>query len=292
MKELGIEISWQVALGLLIIINTLSVLLTKIAADKLPKKAVGIFYQYLFCLGLAILYALSSGKADVNSALILVAAVGFINATGNYFQWRAFELSLSKTVLFFPLMEIMAIGLAVIFLGEIKLWNAQLTLGAVLCFLAMWLFRLNGGEKGILNKKWLFYTAGMIAIFGLAGFLTKLFSFTVSREIFLLGWYAGAFIGSLPMLAMERVNPVKITKDQISAVFLLSLTIIGALFSLYWVYQLGGPVSLVLPLRGLFITLVPACIGLFIFKERAAFSKREWLGFVAGIIGVALVLLR
>ncbi len=289
--------SWQVALGVLVVINTASIVLTKVAADKLPKRSLGIFYQYLICTVIAITYAVLTGKADISSTLILVGAVGFINAFGNYFQWQASGLSLSKTVLFFPLMEVMTIVLAIIFIEESIFWNPQLILGAGLCFLAMWFFRLPKGKgknttSEILSRKWLFFTLAMVVIFGVAGFLVKFFSFQIASETFLMGWYIGALLGSLPMLGLEKQNPIHTSKRTILVVLPVSLTILGALFALYWTYQLGGPVSFVLPVRGLAITIIPVLSGWFIFKERKRISRREWLGFLAGIAGAVLVLLR
>lgn len=288
--------SWQLALGVLVVINTASVVLTKVAADKLPKRSLGIFYQYLICAVIATLYAVFTGKTDFNSTILLIGAVGFINAFGNYFQWQASGLSLSKTVLFFPLMEVVTIVLAVTFVGEAILWNPQLILGAGLCFLAMWLFRLpakSGSKtKEILGGQWLLFTLGMVVIFGLAGFLVKFFSFQIARETFLMGWYVGAFLAAIPILGLEKQNPIRVSRKTILIVLPVSLAILGALFALYWTYQLGGPVSLVLPVRGIAITIIPVLLGWFIFKERKGLTSHEWLGFLTGVAGAVLVLLR
>lgn len=290
--------TWQLALGLLILVNTASIVLTKVAADKLPKqKSVGVFYQYLFCAAGAIFLASFTGKANFDQTIILIGTVGLINAFGNYFQWQASGLSLSKTALFFPLMEVVTIILALVFLGEIVLWTPQLIVGAGFCFVAMWLFKLpkkNASEtaKEILSAKWLFFALTMVLTFGIAGFLLKVFSFTVARETFLMAWYGGALIGALPILAIERQNPLKVGSKTILTVLPVAIAILAALFFLYWTYQLGGPISLVLPVRGFGITLIPVLLGWWLFKERKELSTREWLGFIAGIIGSILVLLK
>lgn len=286
---------WQFALLLLVVINVASVVLTKIAADKIPDRSVGIFYQYLFCAALAIAYVALTGKVEMNSGLIAVGLSGLVSALGSYLQWQASGLSLSKTALFFPLMEVVTIVLAIAFLGEAVLWNNQLIFGAILCFAAMWLFRLpknKGDEKETLSGKWLSATVLMVLIFGVAGFLIKVFSSQVSTETFLLGWYVGGLIATLPVLAIEKQNPLIVSRRTILTVLPLSLTIIGALFAIFWTYQLGGPVAMVLPIRGMAITAIPALLGLIVFKERKELSGREWLGFAIGIIGVILVLLK
>lgn len=292
--------SWQIALSILIAVNVCSVLLNKIATDRLPeKKSKGMFYQYLFCAALATLYALFSGEIGAGFLAVLagVGTVGFFNAFGNYCQWRAFGLSLSKTVLFLPFMEIVTIFLAVTLLNESGLWNFQMGLGVALCFLAVWLFtwpkKEEEKEKSLNRKKWLFFTAGMIIIMGTAGFLVKLFSASIPRGTFLMGWYIGAFMGTLPLLGIQKANPFRgIPKNTIFICFALGLAILGALFALYWTYQLGGPVSIVLPFREIFLIIIPVFLGWFVFKERKGLSKREWLGFLAGIAGIILILLR
>ncbi len=288
--------SWQIALGLLVVVNTCSVVLTKVAADLLPRRSLGIFYQYLFCAILATIYAFSAKEVEISSVVFWIGAVGAINAFGNYFQWQASALSLSRTALFFPLMEVVAIVLALTFLGEAVLWNLQLIFGAGLCFLAMYLLRLpaRSGDttKETLSTQWLLFALGMVLIFGIAGFLLKVFSFTIPRGTFLMGWYIGAFLGSFPILWLERQNPIRVTVKTILIVSPVSLAIIGALFSLYWTYQLGGPVSLVLPIRGMAITIIPVLVGWSVFRERKGLSQREWWGFLTGIVGAVLVLLR
>lgn len=287
--------SWQFTLFILIIINICSITLVKIVSERVSKKSLGVFYQYLFCAIIATLYFLFFGNGDIGLAITLILGIGFLVGFGNYFQWRASELSLSKTALFFPLIQIIPITLAIIFLGEANLWNLKLISGVGLSFLAIWIFQASGGEKNkrkeILNKKWFFFTGFMIIIFGLTDFLAKLFSFTLPREVFLMGWYNGAFLSSLVILALEKQKIVKIPLKTIFLILFLSISISATVFFLYWTYQLGGQIGLVVPLRYLFITLIPVTLGWFIFKERKGLSKIEWLGFLTGIAGAALILL-
>lgn len=289
--------SWQLALVGLIAVNTASVVLTKVAADKLPKRSIGIFYQYLICAVLTLAFAILTGKTDFNTSLLLMAGVGFVNAFGNYFQWQASSISLSRTTIFFPLMEVTTIMLAMLFLQEIVLWNLQLIIGAILCFAAMWLFKLpqksNADNKEeIIDGKWIFFTLAMILIFGIAGFLLKVFALTIPRETFLMAWYIGAFAASFPILVLEKQNPIKASAKTILIVAPVALAIILALLMLYLTYQLGGPVSLVLPIRGIAITLIPVLLGWWFFHEKKGLSRREWVGFLIGACGAILVLLK
>ena len=293
---------WQFALGVLLVVNVCSLTISKVATDMLPKnKSIGIFWQYLFCAIIAVVYALISGITALGLPLLLVAAVGFFNAFGNYCQWHAFGLSFSRSSLFFPLMEVWTISLALIFLEETLLWNIQLVLGAALCFAAMWLFRISGKNesekkeaKSIPAKRWFVYTVGMITIFGTAAFLLKLFSFTIPRETFLMSFYSGALLGSLPILYLEKQNPFRahVSSKTFLTIIAVAILAMGATLALYWTYQLGGPISLVQPVRGTFIALSPVLLGWFAFKERKGLTKTEWFAFFLGITGAILVLLR
>lgn len=287
-------ITWQYALGILVVVNIAALVLMKLVSDKFPKKkAKGVFYQYLFCALIALSYFFFWEKGVLNPEIALIGIIGFVNAFGCYFQWQAFELSLSKSVLFLPIMEVVAISLAVIFLGELSLWNTWLFLGVGLCFLSMIIFGLREtdvkGENP--NKRWLFSIILAVLIFGIAAFLMKYFSLTVSRGNFLAGWYCGAFMGTLPLLVLERQNPINITKRTILYIVPLSFAILGALFALYWTYQLGGPISLVNPLKGVFITVVPALLGWIMWREAKKLSRKERYGSVIGLIGAIIVLL-
>ncbi len=289
--------TWQIALGVLLVINIGSVILSKLASDALPEKSKGIFWLYLFSACIVVLWFGFSGKEfGVGVAVFLmIIAIGFINGFGNYCMWKAFGESLSKSVLFFPLMEVCAIGLAVFFLGEFQLWNQQLLLGAILCFAAIWIFRFTcsrSAKKGKASKIWLFSILGMVIVGGLTTFLVQVCSFTIPKGTFLMGWYIGSFLSTPVLLKLEKANPFqKISKKTVLLCLVTAVAIVGALGALYWTYQLGGPASSVLPIKGLAITIIPVIIGWLILKERRL-SKTEWLGFVVGLIGAILILLR
>ena len=126
----------------------------------------------------------------------------------------------------------------------------------------MWLFRISGKKeaekkeaKSVPKKRWFAYTVGMIVVFGTAAFLLKVFSVSIPRETFLMGFYAGAFLGSLPILCWEKQNPFRahISSKAFLTIIAVAVLALGATLALYWTYQLGGPISLVQPIRGAFI---------------------------------------
>ncbi len=130
----------------------------------------------------------------------------------------------------------------------------------------------------------------MVLILGIAAFMMKFFSFNISTTTFVSYWYPGAFLGSLPILWLERKNKIKLFQKGVWRVPLASFGILGSLVTLYWTFQLA-PAGVVLPIKTLGFTLLPIIIGLLIFKEKKKLTKNQILGFILGIIGVVLVVI-
>ena len=162
---------WQFALIVSIMISVSSIIFSKLASDMFLKKSRGIFWLYFFSICLAVLWFSSSRKEIGVTGLVflVIIVIGFINGFGNYYHWKALGESMSKTVLFYPLGSIWAIGLATVFLGEFKLWNNQMIMGVILCFITIWIFKFSSSrftKKGIISKTWLFSILGMSIIWG------------------------------------------------------------------------------------------------------------------------------
>jgi len=290
--------SWQLTLAMLAVVNSSALILNKVISDKLPKKkSQGVFVQFLVAAVISTVYFSFSDKGNLFPVVFWIGLVGFFNAFGAWCQWQALGISLSKSVLFLPLMEVVTILLAVTFLSEGSLWTWRLILGAILCFLAMFMFRFASmkaveEEKKKMARKLILYVTGMVLIFGIAGFFLKFFSEDVTRGTFLISWYIGAFLATPLMLFKERVNPGKLPRETLLACSLLGAVILGSLFLLYWTYQLGGPVSMVSPTKGIAILFIPAVVGWLIFGEKGKLSKLESLAFIPGIAGALLILIK
>jgi len=288
------SLPWQFALAVLILINVSSVSLSKRAADKMEgKTAVGVFFQYGLCAMIAsVIFAIKGGILDAG-AVVIIGMVGAINAFGNYAQWRASALSLSRTSLFFPLSGATAIVMAAFFLKEYSMWSASLIVGMILCLAALFSFRITTAipakdEK--ITAKWMFFVLAMVLVFGTASFLMKYFSLSIPTEQFLLGWYGGAFMGSAIVVGIGKKN-VEISANEAMVIAPVSVAIMGALAALYWTYQLGGAVSQVVPLQQIGIATIPVAIGMFVFGEKKKFSKMQIFSYLIALTGVILILL-
>jgi drug/metabolite transporter (DMT)-like permease len=286
---------WQYSLGALIAINITSITLSKVASDKTEKKSIQLFYQFFFCLLAAISYAFLTKEFNPSPVIIPLLISGSFNALANYSFLSAVELSLSKTSLFLPFVDIFSLLLTIIFLGENLLFTFQVAAGIILCFLAMFLFQTSSkrenSSKEMDKKKWFIFTLLMILIYGVSVFLIRIFSATITRGDFLIGFYLGSFFGSLPIILWEKQNPAKISRKMTLLFIVISLAIFSNLSFLYLTFQLGGPASIVLPVRRSIATIATVLIGWLIFKERRGISKKEILGFVIGIIGVVVILI-
>ena len=286
--------TWQIPLVILLVSQTSFVILMKIASDKIKDKAVGIFYPLLISALLSFVYAFLTERINMSPAFCLIGITGVAHTAGLYFLWKAFSFSLSKSLLFTPLEETLAIILAVIFLKEGKLWNLQLISGVGFCFSAIYLFltSVKRKEEEILTQKWLFCIMFATLIFGINEFLVKLFSFSISRQTFLVAKSNGALFGCISILLLKKQNPFYLPKKIVALGSLIGALTIIALFAIYYAYELGGPVSRIVPIRGLCVTVIPIFFGWLVFKERKGLSKKEWLGFLLGIIGAILILWR
>lgn len=285
--------SWQAVIVLNIFIFALAQILIKLIVDKLPR-AQALSLQFLINALIMSLYVLVTGHFRFSGDALKVIPVGFFVAFGAYCQWRAIAISLSRTSLFFPLSGVLTFILATIFLGEAEEWNFELIGGAILCFLAVFLFwsQLGKKEKGAQGdqRKWLFFVGGIVLILGMANFLIKVFSSDIPQGEFLLYWYLGTFLGSLPLLYLERQNHFQWPGKLVFLVPLASLAVLGNLATQYWAFQLTL-VSRVVPFQSVGTTFLPILIGWLIFKERKGLSKKELLAFAIGIAGNLLIVL-
>lgn len=231
---------WQFTLAILIAVNSAGHVLTKISANKTPSGATGLFYTSLFAMMLALLYAIVVENPQFDSQIIWLAAIGFVNTLGFYCQWRAFEISLSKSIIFIPVAALISTLLSLVFLREAALLNAQLFLGIIFCFSAMWLLQHRPAlqEKSETNKNWLVFILLMVAGYGLAIFLLKIFSSTASNGTFMAGWFVGSFFAPVAILIIDKKQRLaRIGTNSVILTFLLAMAVVGALLALFQTFK-------------------------------------------------------
>ena len=281
--------SWEIVLVISFGITVFAQGILKSIVHKLPN-ARALSLQFFICAMAMIFYGAIWGDIAFKLSLFPILGIGFINAFGAYFQWRAYRYSLSKTSLFLPLSGIIAVSLAAIFLGESNIYNPYIILGSLILFCSAFILNVRSSkEEESTNTKWLLFVLGMVLISGVAVFMLKFFSFTVPKGTFLLYWYSGAFLGSLPILLLEGGDTRKLFQKEVWRVPLASLGIMGALATTYWMFQLS-PAGIVVPVYSFSTTLLAILAGWFVFKERKGLSKLQVFGFASGIIGILLIM--
>ena len=285
--------SWKIAAILMMLATCLVAWAMKKASDRTSQKTVGVFYQFFSAMSLAWLFYSFFETPKFDSFFWLVCLAGLVNSSGGLYQWKAYALSLSKTSLLFPLMGLFTALLGVIFLGEKNVWNAQMFIGIAFYVLAVFFLLKNDEQPSVDGGQWLFYTVIMIFIFAGTNFATKLFSLNdVSVPAFIIPWYTGSSIGALLLSVKEKQNPLRVETKNLAFYGLVGALLIMTLSLGYLSFRLGGPVSQVVPLQGIALSVIPSVLGLYLFGESKNFSKREWLGFALGLTAAILILLR
>lgn len=275
-----------------------------IAPWMIKKAATGIGREERFLLQFTSAAVISAGGAllfglSLNVNLLIIIGVGFINGFGAYCQWRAVELSLSKTSLFTWGDDLICMALAYYFLGEGRLLNLPLGIGIVLSFTAVTLFsysdycrKTKGTDAGIHPLALYGWIAGYSVIWGVAIFCTRLMALKqIGPNTFIAGWYAGALLAAGIILRLKwRRERSAITGRDIVLSIGLGAVILTALGLNYWAFTVA-PLLVVQPIFLVSEMVLPALVGLFGFGEKKEYGRAEWCYFGIGLAGSFFVII-
>ncbi|MEK7531876.1 MAG: hypothetical protein AAB545_03055 [Patescibacteria group bacterium] len=270
-----------------------------IAPWMIKKAATGVGREERFMLQfasaalLSVLGVLVFGLSfDTN--LLITVGVGFINGFGAYCQWRAIELSLSKTSLFTPGDDLIGMTLAYYFLDEGRLLNTPITLGIMFSFTAVALFSYGdyrqktketstNGAHPLALYAWI---AGYSVIWGVAIFCTRLMALEqVAPSTFIAGWYFGALLAAIIIIRMKwRKERSVISRRDVTLSVGLGCVILTALGLNYWALILA-PLLVVQPIFLVSEIVFPVLIGLIGFGEKKDYGFAEWCYLCLGILG-------
>ncbi len=239
---------------------------------------------------------LASGQNMViNSSWLIISAIGVINSFGAYCQWRAFDISLSKTGIFTQGDDVIAITLGYLFLNETKYLNEKLAVGIIICLLAATAL-LSQRQKANKNVALLGWVAGYSLIWGMAIFFMRYFALQqVDLANFMTAWYCGSFIGSLIIFCFTRLAAKneageKLSGKSIGGVFLLALAIWASQLLAYMSYRLA-PLTVAQPVYLVSEAILYIFLGLYYFKEIRQLTKIDKIAFAGGIAGIIIIAL-
>lgn len=295
----------------------LRILVANGLAAWMLKKTVGLhsrttrlFLQFLFCAVLALLLALSTHSLILNRITLLVVGIGVLNSLAAYCQWRAMDISLSKTSLFTFWDDFIAMGMSYVILGEGRYLNVGTSIGVVLSSTAVILFtaynykKTSGSDHAQhassstrLPTSFYLYVLSYSVIWGVAMFMHRYAGVeSIRTSSFLFAWYVGSVVGAGAIMVFSRyvargVLPVKkLSMREVGWLFLLSVTIVTSLALGYLAYQ-AAPQNIVQPFFLVGEMVLPSIIGLYIFHERKTLDAKEKALFIVALTGGLIVAL-
>lgn len=285
---------WQVAAVLNIIFGTIRVFLDKKLIEKVNPLILlfytafwsGVFYLLFFLLRHESLPLIYPGMM-VLGGVYAVAVIGYL--------W-AIRVSLSQTMVFAPYSFIITLILAACFLGEWKFFDPSTSsglktiAGIFLAIISLWLIVGSGTkrEKRV-ESRWIYAIVLYIILIGIGNYFGKAFLLTHGPLETLISQQ----IGAVPFIFLFNIfQKVKFSISLKNHLLLLTDGLVMAFAITFFYLSLAlGPVSLVLPIQTLLLTMTTVLLGFYVFKEAGKFSKEKLLGMGLGIVGVILLVL-
>lgn len=294
--------TWAILLGLYIVVGHIwgAWLLKKISREGAREERFVL--NYVLAAALAACFAIYLGDFSFGTAFFIVLGMGFANGLAAYCQWRATDISLSKSHLFTWGDDVIAMVLAYYLLNESQFVTQPLGFGIAISLIAAALFlyrdyqrsKESEIERGRSPLSLYLWVAGYSAIWGCTTFLVRYLAVAdIGIGIFWLGWYWGALLSAtliiLPLKARKRGGIESVTSQDVKAAALFAVVIMAALALHYFTLQLA-PIIVVQPILLIVEMLVPVLLGLFIFAEAKHLSKQEWLYFALGLLGACAII--
>jgi hypothetical protein len=251
-------------------------------------------------------YALIVNNVSFDQTFLLILLIGIANGGAAYCQWRAVDLSLSRTYLFSWLDDVTSLLLAYFILHEGRFLNLWVSLGIgfslVATVMSSWFSyhrkHAENIKRGIPKPKGsgieiYFWILSYSIVWGVVVFLMRYLALQgVNSGTFLLGWYGGSVISaSFIFLVAWLLKKEKMSFNQDDAILSSSQGIIASVSQAlnYWAMSVA-PLVIVQPLFLVSETVFPVLIGLFGFKEHRHLREGEWLSFAFGSLGAILVI--
>ena len=240
-------------------------------------------------------YAALSGQFKVDAMSGIVFVIGFFNAFGAYCQWKATDVSLSKTSLFTFGDDVYAMGLSYVILREGVYLNLVSGGGIALAVTSAIALAIHAYKRG--ESIALYVYVGIYSvIWGFAMFSQRYFAVdAMPVGQFVSSWYIGAVVGALVLVLFYKDSADKSQQGIHTLRFrdIVEMFFYGAGISLslaiaYWAYSLA-PQMIVQPIFMVSEALIPFAIGWWFFKEKNTFDKKERVYALTGLFGIALI---
>jgi hypothetical protein len=273
-------------------------LLLKPLADQYPQRLL-VLLQFAGCFVVALPVALALQQCHLDWRIV---AVGFGNGLAAYCYYKAIALSLSRTALFAFWDDLLAMGLSYGLLHEGQFLNARLLLGMGVSVGAVIGWTVHSASRQPAPapaparppRRLYLYAGGYSLLLGVGVFFMRYLGVQgTGLGTFLVNWYGG-IVGAALLLVLCSADagtalPALFRRD-LPRLAGLSLVALVALSAAYGAYRLA-PQTVVQPLFLVGEMVAPAVLGLYVFAERAALDRWEYVYFGLGLAGGVLVAL-
>ncbi len=291
-------------LSLFILLDSGHKILQKYLSHRLPAAAITLG-SFFICTVVALVYQYEQRHSiSFPQNGLLIAAIASVNATAAWLYLRAVKINLTRATLLTPVITVISLLLAVIFLGEWRLLNptelpgACRLVGIILGIAALGCFSINRNNDKITQKSnetsATINAAGAVFLWGVTNFLLKYFALkAIPTDQFLTAWYPGAWLASLLIFtATGRLRFPTTPSKKLSAPSprLRHLILIGMLGCLtianlgvtYYALTLA-PAVIVLSIHDLIQMGGGTLIGILLYSERQHFRRQDSWGIISGI---------
>jgi uncharacterized membrane protein len=290
---------WQIAvLFRALIAYAIQPTFMKKAAD-LPSPTRRLAWMFAWAFGYA-LVGMAVMREVPQFSHAWVAVLGVLNSVALYCHWKAMKISLSKSAIFAQADDIVAIGCAMLFLGETRFITWQVGLGILLCLAAVWFFAVRNDRKGLEGDKvdrtnllMIGWILAYSVLWGFDIFVSRIAGIEgVSLPEYTFWRYGSSLIGALLILLVRGKEEAgaPLTRKGVLGTAGLGLFAWSSILFEYYVLQ-QAPIAVAQPIFQVSELLFPPLAGWIIFKERKTFRGAEWVGFGLGLMGSLVIAL-
>ncbi|MDO8463209.1 MAG: hypothetical protein Q7S96_02975 [bacterium] len=294
-------VPWQLPISLGLFTMVVNPILIK-RATGLPSRTRRMVWMFGFAACYAVLFAWIVGAPIVGTWTLAIGAIGFVNSLGAYCQWRAVDISVSRTYLFTQADDFIAMALGYFVLHEYAHLadSALLATGVAVAIAggtAISVARYRGADGVAVPaatfpwKQLALWIAGYSVIWGFGHFAMRVFALEgVSVPSFVAAWYLGSYVGALSIrfLLGRAEAGAPLDARGIRGMLLLASTIAIALFMWTWSQSLA-PITVVQPIKQVAEMVIPTMVGLIVFKEAQGLGRGVYARFAIGIAGCAII---
>lgn len=286
--------TWQIPLIINIIFATTRSYMEKLLVGKITPFMV-FFYSVLWEAIFAIVFLLiTAGRLPVIYPEMMMLGVLYGLGIGAYYE--AIKINMSQSVVFSSYYILIPLILAAIFLGEWQLFDlstssGQKTIaGIILAFISMAMLLKGASKKEEkMEQKWVVLIGFNILINGIGTFWGKAFLVTHEPIEILFSQIIGGLLMLFAYNILKR-NNFKIGAKYNKLLIFNGFMMLGAVLTYFTVIKMG-PLTVVLPIQTLILTILMALVGLLFFDEAHNMNMRKMVGMGLGVVGVVLLMI-